>query len=174
MTLSDLLVALSVLGLVMAANLTLLDGGARAYEIGAARVEAQQAARIALARMARDLRTAGAGVAATFAAVSVAEPSRVVFHRDENHDGVIAGTRETITWKLDGNVLRRDAGGGAQPVIDGARALSLSYVDADGEPTTDPAAVRTVRITLTTAPVGAGAATGVTTTVSTQVRIRNR
>jgi type II secretory pathway component PulJ len=174
MTLSDLLVALLVLGLVMAANLTLLDGGARAYEIGAARVEAQQAARIALARMARDLRTAGAGVAATFPAVSVAEPSRVVFHRDENQDGVIAGTRETITWKLAGDVLRRDAGGGAQPIIDGARALSLSYVDADGEPTTDPAAVRTVRITLTAAPVGAGAATGVTTTVSTQVRSRNR
>lgn len=173
MTLADLLVSLALLAVVLTANLTLLDSSRRAWATAAARVEAQQNARIALTRMARDLRTAGSGIAATFPAVSVAEPSLVVFHRDVNHDGVIAGTRETITWKLDRTILRRDAGGGAQPIINGARALALTYLDADGVPTSVPGDVRTVQITLTTEPLGVSG-TGVTATVSTQVRLRNR
>lgn len=173
MTLADLLTSIATLGLVMSGTFIVLDEGRRAYEIGAARVEAQQTARIALTRMARDLRSAGAGVTPTFAAVSVAEPARIVFHRDANQDGVIAGTRETITWTLDGTILRRDAGGGAQPIINGARALVLAYYDAAGVPTTVPEDVRAVAITLTTEPVSTATA-GVTTTVSTSVRFRNR
>ncbi len=172
--LADLLVALSVLGLVMSAHFVVLDQGQRAYRAGAARVESQQTARIALTRLARDVRTAGSGsVDPSFAAISIAEPARLALHRDWNADGVIAGSRETVTWFLDGTILRRDAGGGAQPIINGARALVFAYFDADGAPTTTPAAVRSVRITLTTEAFGANG-TGPTTTVSTQVRLRNR
>jgi hypothetical protein len=97
-----------------------------------------------------------------------------VLHRDVNGDGVIAGTRETVTWKLDAaGVLRRDAGGGAQPIINGARALAFLYFDADGGPAATPAAVRSVRVTLTTEAHGMPTA-GIFTTLSTQVRLRNR
>jgi hypothetical protein len=133
----------------------------------------QQNARIALTRMARDVRTAGAGPAPTFPAVSLAEPTRIVFHRDENEDGVIAGTRETITWALQAGVLRRDAGGGAQPVINGARALVLAYFDAEGAPTTRAEDVRSVDISLTLEPASP-AGDDVTATVTTRVRLRNR
>jgi type II secretory pathway component PulJ len=172
MTLTDLLASVAVLGLVMAANFVLLDSSRRAWEVGAARVEAQQTARIALARMARDIRTAGAGVSPTFPALTAAEPRRIVFHRDENQDGVIAGTRETITWKLDAGILRRDAGGGAQPIVNGVRALALRYFDADDAPTAVPEHVRSVEITLTTGPTGT--TPGADTTVTTRVRLRNR
>ncbi len=176
MTLGDLLVSIAVLALVMTANLTLLAEGRRAYEIGAAKVEAQQAGRIALSRLAREVRTAGAGTAnVTFSAIAVAEPSRIVLQRDWNVDGVIAGRRETITWKLDGSVLRRDAGGGAQPIVNGVRALAFRYLDADDQPTSVPSAIRSVVIVLTTAPAGtASPSADVTTTLSTQVRLRNR
>ncbi|MBI2218821.1 MAG: hypothetical protein HYU51_16165 [Candidatus Rokubacteria bacterium] len=173
MTLTDLLVSVAVLGLLMTANLTVLQAGSRAWETGAARVEAQENARVALTRMARDIKTAGAGAAATFAAVTVAEPARIVFHRDENDDRVIAGTRETITWKLDAGILRRDAGGGAQPIVNGVRALAIRYFDAAGAPAAVPEDVRSVEITLTTEPVSV-VGTGVRTTVSTRVRLRNR
>ena len=59
--LADLLVAVAVLSLVMGANLALLEQGQKAYRTGAARVESQQSARIALTRIARDIRTAGSG-----------------------------------------------------------------------------------------------------------------
>jgi hypothetical protein len=173
--LADLLVAVAVLGLLMGANFVLLDQGQRAYQTGAARVESQQTARIALTRLARDIRTAGSGsVTPAFAAISVAEPGRIVLHRDWNGDGVIAaGASETVTWFLDGTILRRNAGGGAQPIVNGARALAFAYFDAGGSPAPTPADVRSVRITLTTGAAGA-AGTDVTTTVSTQVRLRNR
>lgn len=176
MGLADLLASLAVLTLVLSANLTLLEQGRRAYAAGSARVEAQQSARIALGRMARDIRTAGAGTAnLVFDAVSVAEPSRIVFHRDVNVDGVAVGRQETVTWRLDRDILRRDAGAGGQPIINGVRALRFTYLDAQGEPTTSPASIRTVRVVLTvTAANTSFPGADVATTVSTQVRLRNR
>jgi type II secretory pathway component PulJ len=176
MGLADLLTSLVVLSLVLGANLTLLEQGRRAYAVGSARVEAQQNARIALARMARDIRTAGAGTAnLVFDAVSVAEPARIVFHRDVNVDGIPAGRQEMVVWRLDRDVLRRDAGGGGQPIVNGVRAMRLTYLDASGEPTTSPARIRTVSITLTvTAANTSSPGADVATTVSTQVRLRNR
>lgn len=175
MHLTDLLVSIAVVGLVLAATFGLLEQGQRAYGIGAARVETQQSARAALARIAHEIRSAGYG-AAPAAAISVAERERIVLHVDANRDGVIAGRGETITWRLAGTVLRRDAGGGAQPVINGVRAFSLRYLDGEGRETTVPAAIRAVVISLTTQPdhSSPGALADVATTVRTQVRLRNR
>ncbi|MBI2206172.1 MAG: hypothetical protein HYU41_20255 [Candidatus Rokubacteria bacterium] len=172
--LADLLVTAAVLGLVMGTNFMVLEQGQKAYATGAARVESQQTARIALTRIARDIRTAGSAPGPpAFAAISVADPGRIVLHRDWNGDGTIAGPRETVRWFRDGTILRRDAGGGAQPIINGARALAFTYYDASGAPTTTPEDVRSVRVTLTTAPFGMSG-TGVTTTVTTRIRLRNR
>lgn len=175
MTLADLLVTVAVLGLVVSATLITLEQGQQAWSFGAARVEAQQSARIALTWLAAELRSAGQG-SALGSALSVIEPTRVVLHVDRNHDGVIAGAGEIITWKLDREILRRDAGGGAQPVINGVRALAFHYFDAVGQPTADPAAVRRIRIALTTradhAPSLRGAGLGAALT--TEVHLRNR
>jgi hypothetical protein len=176
MSLTDLLVSLAVLGTVLASVFTLLVQGQRAYAFGAARVEAQQNARIGLDRLAVELRQAGSGVAgATFAALSVAEPARLVLHRDLDEDGVVAAQRETITWLVSGGVLRRNAGAGAQPVIEGVRDLRFAYLDAAGLPTTVAADVRTVRIELTTGARLPSVLGGTAVTrVTTRVRLRNR
>ncbi|MGH7392652.1 MAG: PilW family protein [Candidatus Rokuibacteriota bacterium] len=169
MTLTDLLAAIAVLGLVLAAGLTVLDQGHRVYRHGVARVEAQQAARIALERMAREIRQAGTGLAP--AALSVVERARLVLHVDLDGDGAVSGRRETITWLLSGSVLRRNAGGGAQPIVEGVRDLEIAYFDTGGRPTHVPDEVRAVTIALTTdgGPRGAGS-----TTLRTTVRLRNR
>lgn len=164
-----------MLGLILAGAFTLLHHGQQAYAVGAARVEAQQNARIAVDRLAREIRQAGHADAVSFPAISVAERSRIVLHLDLDGDGLVAATRETITWRLASGVLRRDSGGGAQPIIEGVRDFTLTYRDEQGLPTADPNGVRSVGIALTT---GADRAPGTTrllaTTLTTEVRLRNR
>jgi hypothetical protein len=154
----------------MASTLTLLHLGLRAWVWGAARVEAQQSARYALERMAGELREAGYDpTVAGIAPVVLAEPTRVVFQRDLNGNGVVDPTRERVTYLLrpGETILRRDAGGGAQPVVESVRSFRLDYVDRAGAPTTDPAAVTAVRIRLE---IG-GADGGVV--METQATLRN-
>ena len=169
-SLVDLLVALAVGGGLMASTLTLLHLGLRAWVWGAARVEAQQSARYALERLAGELREAGYDpTVAGIAPVVLAEPTRVVFQRDLNGNGVVDPTRERVTYLLRAGetILRRDAGGGAQPVVEGVRGFGLTYLDRAGAATTDPAAVTAVRIRLE---IG-GADGGVV--METQATLRN-
>lgn len=169
MTLAELLVSIAVLGLVLSAGFIVIDQGHRVYTHGVARVEAQQAARIALERMAREIRQAGTGFAPM--ALSVVERMRLVLHLDLDGDGTTGDRRETITWLLSGSTLRRNGGGGAQPIVEGVRDLVLDYFDAEGRPTQEPDQVRAVTITVVTeaGPRGVGA-----TTLQTGVRLRNR
>jgi type IV pilus assembly protein PilW len=170
-SLVDMLVALAVGGGLLAATVTLLHLGLRAWVWGAARVEAQQSARYALERMASEVREAGYDpTVAGIAAVVAAEPARVAIQRDANGNGVIDPTRERVTYVLRAgeSILRRDAGGGAQPVINGVRALRLGYLDRDGAATTDPAAVVAVRVQLEVGNDGAAVL------METQATLRNR
>jgi type II secretory pathway component PulJ len=152
-SLVELLIATALLALVMAATLSLLQSGLGASGWGSARVEAQQAARVALERMARELREAGYDPASVgIQAVVVAEPARVVFQRDLNGNGVIDPTHERVTYVLrpGESTLRRDAGGGAQPIAENVRRFALAYFDARGVPTTDPPQIASIRIELET------------------------
>jgi type II secretory pathway component PulJ len=171
-TLTELLVSLALVGVLAAAALGVLEQGQRAWAIGAARVESQQSARVALARLVADVRAAGFG-GDGFDAVAIAEPQRIVLQQDLDGDGAIAASGERVTWRLASFILRRDAGGGAQPVVNGVRAFELRYFDAGGVVTAVPRDVRSVVVALTTAPDGATTA-ATTATVSTRIRLRNR
>ena len=139
-SLIELLVAMAMAGLVMAATVTLLLAGQAAYTVGTARAEATQSARVALERMGSELRQAGYDPQGTrFEPILVAEPARITLQRDLNENGVIDLTRERITYFLRGTVLRREAGGGAQPLAEGVSGLWLTYYDRADVPTTDPA-----------------------------------
>jgi len=172
-TLSELLVSCALSGMVLAGTYVLLDQGLRAYAAGAARVESLQAARAALERVARELRLAGRGPSAEIPALLVAEPARVMVTADLDADGDNDASGERVTWQLVDSILRRNAGAGAQPVANGVRGLNLRYFDAADQPTTDPAAVRSVEVTVQTAPVD-GRSPGVGTSLHTRVRLRNR
>ena len=170
LSLAELLVSLAVLGLVLAGLFGILHSGVKAYGWGVGRVEAQQAARVALERMARELREAGydprgAGIQPVVAAA----PSLVTFQRDLNGNGVVDPTRERVTFlvRAGESVLRRDAGGGAQPIIENVRRFGLTYFDSAGAPTTDPARVRSVLIRLEVGLAGPVAV------METQVSVRN-
>jgi type IV pilus assembly protein PilW len=169
-TLVDLLVALAVGGAVLAASVMLLHQGLQAWVWGSARVEAQQSVRYALERLAGELREAGYDpTVAGIDPVVIAEPARIAFQRDFNGNGVVDPTRERVTYLLRAgeSILRRDAGGGAQPVINGVRAFRLVYLDRAGLETTAPAEVRAVRIHLEVGGPGAGIV------METQATLRN-
>ncbi len=169
-SLPDLLVSLAVLGCVLAGTYTLLVSGIGAYRFGAARVEAQQSARVALERMVKELREAGYDpTGAGIAAVLTAERERVTFQRDLNGNGVIDPTRERVTFLVrpGETVLRRDAGGGAQPLAEGVRRFALTYYDRAGAETADPARVISIRIELEVGLTGLGAV------VESHVTLRN-
>ena len=170
-TLAELLVSLCVLSLVLAGVFSILRGAMSAYGWGAGRLEAQQSARQALDRMVTELREAGfdptgAGVEPIVAAA----PSLVTFQRDLNGNGLIDATRERVTFLVrpGETVLRRDAGAGAQPIINGVRRFQLDYRDDTGAVTADPSRVASVRIQLEVGLAGPRAA------MQTEVSIRNR
>ena len=170
-SLVELLVATAVMGLLMAATLSLLQSGIAAWGWGAGRIEAQQAVRVALERMARELREAGYDpTGAGIDAILVAESTRIVFQCDLNGNGLIDPTRERVTYLLrpGETTLRRDAGGGAQPLAESVRRFALSYLDSSGAPTADPARIASVRIDIET---GRGRAEA---TMTTLVTLRNR
>ena len=173
--LADMLVAMAIFGSVSAAMFTVLQEGLRVYAVGVSRAESQQSGRVAVERLAREIRTAGLGPRpAAFVAISVAEPTHIVLHHDLDGDGVITGSDETITWRLTGATLRRDAGAGAQPVIDGVRSFALEYLDAAGHAVENPDEIRTVAITLVTEAAWDLADRSVVTRFATRVRLRNR
>jgi type II secretory pathway component PulJ len=176
-TLADLLVSTAVIGLTLGATVVTLEQGQQAWAYGAARVDAQQSARAALAWLAAELRGAGQGVRPrTGPVLSLAEPARVVLHVDRDRDGAVAGPTETVTWRLVGDVLRRDAGGGAQPVINAVQSLTLEYYDAAGALAIDVAAVRRITVSLTTRADHAisRATRDLGATFTTDVHLRNR
>ena len=169
-SLADVLVAMAIIGIVMSATLSVLQSGLAAWGWGAGRVEAQQAIRAALERMAHELREAGYDpTGAGIEAVLVAEPARIVFQRDLNGNGLIDPTRERVTYLLrpGETTLRRDAGGGAQPLAESVRRFTLSYLDKVGAPTADPERIASVRIEIDAGRDGPEA------TMATLVTLRN-
>lgn len=177
MRLGDLLVAMALSGVVLGGTYLLLEQGQQAYAIGAARVEVQQGVRLALERMAVEIRGAGLGPAgASFPAIAVAEPARLVIQHDLDGDGRVAARGERITYLLRGTTLRRDAGGGAQPLLGGVSQLRFTYFDAGRQETAVPAAVRAVAISIVAAPPRPVLRRPfpVVVAVSTEVRLRNR
>ena len=148
-TLVEALTAAALLGLLLSGVLGLLSTGTQSYGVGALRVDLQQGVRLALERMARELREAGYDpTGAGFPAVVEAGPTRVAMQRDLNGNGVIDPTRERVTFLLRADVLRRDAGGGAQPMLAGVRRFVVTYGDRAGVPTTDPGRVAIVHVEL--------------------------
>ncbi len=168
----ELLVGLAVAGLVLLALTGLLQQGGQAYLAGATRLDAQQSARVALERLGRELRGAGIDPRGTGLPPLVnPTPTGFTIQNDLNGDGVVAGNPERITYSLTGRTLRRNAGGGAQPLIDDVEALTFAYLDSEGRPTRVPGEIRSVLIAITTGPAKPG--TGAVT-MTTQVRFRNR
>jgi type II secretory pathway pseudopilin PulG len=197
-TIPEMLVVCAVVGLVMAGLLSLLMSGSQTYTVGANRAEAQQTARLVVARMIQEVRTAGHDPRATqFTAITPLAPPNVgfVIANDWNATGAIesnlavnfegANRGEQITYSVVGTALRRQESFlDASPVevTDAITAITLQYLDEDDNVIASPhvaanaALIRTVVVTITSRPdTQAYLGTGhVALTTTNRTRIRNR
>lgn len=173
-TLAELLVAFAMLAVILGGVLTVHHRAVQTYVAGSNRTGVQQGARIALERVAHEIRNAclpagGQIVSAitansfTFTAVDPPPPPP---------GGVCIAV--TYTNTAIANTLTRNG----EVVVGGVRALTFAYWDVNGAATAAPANVRRVDITIETQTedplvAGQGGAGDVRSHIVTSVRIRN-
>jgi prepilin-type N-terminal cleavage/methylation domain-containing protein len=144
-TLTELLVALAVLGLIMAGVVTLQQQGQLAYLWGAARVEAQQGARAGLERLLDELRLGRTITAAANCGTSGARD--ITFDYVDTDPTTQAPLTVTVRYDLSGTDLRRTQPPAAADVImDGVQDFRVWCLDRDNAPTSNPALARSVRV----------------------------
>jgi prepilin-type N-terminal cleavage/methylation domain-containing protein len=178
-TLAELLVAVAILGFMTAALFTLQRQGQLAYLVGAARVEVQQNARIALDTMMSELRSA----------VPVAGTTQVVTSRDAAcNTGAPPGTgggisigftdqfSQTVTYQLNGTNLERTYAGVTDVLVGGVQQLRIWCYNGTGGLDNDLADIREVRVqirTQTERGAQAGSAGDQHAVAEARVRFRN-
>jgi len=166
-SLAELLVVTAVLGLVMAAVISIQQKGQQVYTYGSNRVEAQQNARVALDVMTRELRSAQQ-------MVTLGSASDVTF-LDQNST--------QVQYQLSGTNLNRISGGNTTTIIGGVQALTMTYCAVWNAVSNNcttaaatPAAVKVVRVQLTARTedaAGTGSLGDRRTTVESAIRLRN-
>lgn len=169
-TLAELLVGFAVLGLALASVVMVQKSGLNAYVFGSNRVEVQQNARVALERIAREIREAQALTNQT--------ATQLTLQTDWNGNGVIGEAiavmvdgvlrGERVTYRLTGTALERQESGvdaTFQTIMGGVEQLTLTYPSA-----------RTVSITVRTRTeegVPAGGLADTKSQITTTVQLRN-
>lgn len=168
-TLVELLVALAVGSIVMAAVMTAFLSQHNTYLAQGQVVEMQQNARVALDLLELDIRSAGydpnnLGAGITTAGIDpvTGVASTLTFTREDDPPGTsppVSGL-ETISYGLidafvtegrnDGVVddLGRNDGGGSQPVAENISRLEFRYLDGDGNPTAVLNNIRSIQVSI--------------------------
>ena len=147
-TLVELLVAAAILGPLVIALFHIVETMQGAYRKGEGRADLQQDARIAMARIVRELRSGGLDPLGVIphlpirAVIQTAEPSRIAFVGDTNGDGRSKKIEYRLDLSADRPVLRRQqwstwnngwsSTNGAQPLAEGIATVEFTYYGADG------------------------------------------
>lgn len=202
-TLTELLVACAIIGVVMAGLFSILRSGQQSYLTGSNQVEAQQSLRLAMLRVTNELRDAGycptcnTG-APPFTALTAVSATGFTVQNDWNGSGTIStgtvtqvvtapdGTTSNVTrgeqivYAFSGGTLTRremgvDASGVA--VVPNLASLTFTYLDAAGNVTATAGSVRTVVVSAVGQPEIQAASFGggrVHVAMTDSVRLRNR
>jgi len=146
-TLAELLVAVAVMGLVMAGVFVVQRGGQQAYLLGSSRVETQQNARVALDLMTRELRSATS-------VVTLGSATDLTFKvcGDPPPIPVPCVNPSTMRYALSGTTLNRTVDGTTTALIGGVQSLTLTYYDKSTVlyTGTDPTKVWVIKISIVT------------------------
>jgi type IV pilus assembly protein PilW len=203
LTLPELLVAVAVTGLIMAALLGLLVAGQQSVGEGSNMVDAQQSARVAINQMMQEIRGAGYNPSADpalFTAITAQSATSFTIQNDWNGNGIIetnvtttmsgVGRGEQVTYFVVGNTLRRresnihpspwnlcDGATDLTCVIAPVEQVAFQYLDAADAVTAVAANIRTIVATLQVRPQTQPATTlqgKVLVSMTDRARIRNR
>jgi prepilin-type N-terminal cleavage/methylation domain-containing protein len=169
-TLVELLAAFAVMAVVLGGALAVHRSALQAYLVGSNKVEVQQAARVALQRVAREIRNACLPAGPTPQIVTAAAEHSLTFTYLEG--GVCSAV--TYTNTVVANTLTRNGA----VVVAGVWALTFTYRDSNDAVTALLANVRRIDITIETQTedplvAGRGGVQDVRSHVVTSARIRN-
>lgn len=154
-TLPELIIALGVIGLLLAATVSVQQSGLQTYVIGSNRVDAQQNARVGLERMGREIREASA--------ITTAGTHSISF---TGQDG------SAVTYALSANTLQRNE----VAIAGGVESLSFIYRNANDATGATATSTRRVDITVRTRTeetVAQGSAGDIRLEIKTSVQLRN-
>ncbi|MBV5327055.1 MAG: prepilin-type N-terminal cleavage/methylation domain-containing protein [Chlorobium sp.] len=164
-TLVELMIAVAVGGIVMAAVMTSFLSQHRSYLAQDEVVEMQQNARVAMDMLTRDIRSAGFDPNNLGAGITTATPNNLIFTRE---DDLAANGLETVNYSLfdaftftvppsnDGLVddlalqvtSALGASAGRQVVAENIEQLEFRYLDEDGNVTANLADIRAIQISI--------------------------
>jgi type IV pilus assembly protein PilW len=167
MTLIELLIAMAVGSIIMAAIYTVYISQVQGQATQEAALEMQQGLRAALSIMEREIRTAGADPSnAAGAGIITAEVDQFHFTHDitggddfgmDSFDGRTDGPNENIRYAINNaGHLGRDTGGGLQSVLENVDALNFVYLNRTGNVMAAPVTglarnnIRKVQVTIVT------------------------
>ena len=187
-TLAELIIAMAGSLLVLAAVGSVFRMQTHTVKAQEYKMEAQEYARAALDMMTREIRNAGffsSGTTCTAVPILTATTTTFQFVYDVNSDCLFTGTMaavgadENVTYAYNGTDITRSVNGGAAQSLTAGNVInptSFTYFDAAGLPTTVPANIKRVSISLTVqsrstdAPFGGGQLI----TMTSNVDLRNR
>jgi type IV pilus assembly protein PilW len=156
-TIIELLVAMAVVSIVMAAVVSAYQLQVRSKNTQEALTDMNQTARAALEIMTHEIRTAGcdpnrtAGAGIIQAATNANQLSFTMDIGDGasfEPDGDTNDPNEQVRYALAGGNLGRDTGGGLQPLARNVDVLNFVYLDADGNVTATMADVQTIEVAI--------------------------
>lgn len=181
-TVVEMLISAAVFAIVMFAVYMMLITNQITYARGENKVEIQQNARVAMRRIAREIRMAGFDPSsaipaqASQTAIQIASPNTITFIADLNGDDI----SDRVTYRRQGNqVIRESAswvGGAWSPLVsselaDSVNALTFAYFDSSDAATATLADIRRITLGITVQDSAAGIQD--TFPLTSDVRLRN-
>lgn len=154
MTLVEVLIAMAIVGVVMGGVTRSFVHQRKITAIHSQRVALIQQAQAAMDLVTREFRTAGTNpTGAAFVPVTY-HASQLDIRADLNGNGTTDTTNdpnEHLLYAYDNANKRitRDAGSGAQPLVEHIQAFTFRYLDSAGADTTVSSAIRQLQLTIT-------------------------
>lgn len=160
LTLTELMITLSIFGVIMAVIMGFIVGARNSYSDTRQRAQYQQTMRAVMSMMTRELRTAGCDPSgASFESFTIADDDLFQCRMDFNGDSDVADVQpdEQVAYVLQAGtgLLFRVANSGVVPILTGVDNLTFNYFDENGVElvnvpltATDRALVRHVTITI--------------------------
>ena len=173
-TLIELLVAMAVFSIVLGSMIAFFTTQNRSYTRDTATADIQQVVRAGIDFMSDNIRMAGLDPLQTGNfGIEVPGATAITFTADLDMNGEIdVSNSERITYARNGNQVQQTVGTVTEPLVDNVTNLTFTYRDEDGVVSADPAAIRTVQVSMTVQePVGYGKT--LARTYTTRVQCRN-
>ena len=150
-TLIELLIAMAI-GLVVTTSISsAFISQRKTYAIQEQIAEMTQSARAALDMISREVKMAGYDPTGAGIVGVPYSATQLEVRADLNGDGDASDTHENIIYTYDSanKQIDRNTGGGAQAFAEGIESFTFAYLDTGSTPTTTPANIRQIKITIT-------------------------